>query len=281
MKQNAVQTKDSIKLSDVRFSAPIAQFPDNLQSLLTAQIEVIQAKQNFELKNAVLAQLRIVDVYPKDKEVQFVYKGPVGVTTLLNDLDQIERMENANRHERFEWSAGRDGIAIDQEQVKQSRDFSEVKLRFQFASLISKVGQFEEAANQYRKIIRIAPRFAKAYNSLGLAFYNMRGNDLSHKREAIRYYEKSRELDPNEAQVHYNLGIVHLDFKQPAKAKKHFENAIRLKPNNADAQCDLGTAMAMFGDLPGAIVQFKKALEIDPDHRARSNLELAHQLLSK
>lgn len=213
--------------------------------------------------------------------VQFVYKGPVGVTTLLNDLDQIERMENANRHERFEWSAGRDGIAIDQEQVKQSRDFSEVKLRFQFASLISKVGQFEEAANQYRKIIRIAPRFAKAYNSLGLAFYNMRGNDLSHKREAIRYYEKSRELDPNEAQVHYNLGIVHLDFKQPAKAKKHFENAIRLKPNNADAQCDLGTAMAMFGDLPGAIVQFKKALEIDPDHRARSNLELAHQLLSK
>ena len=89
MRQNAVQTKDSIKLSDVRFSAPIAQFPDNLQSLLTAQIEVIQAKQNFELKNAVLAQLRIVDVSPKDKEVQFVYKGE-NFTLSLKDIPQAD-----------------------------------------------------------------------------------------------------------------------------------------------------------------------------------------------
>ncbi len=62
MRQNVVISKDNLKLSAVNITVQPPEFPDVIQNFLNAQIEILQAKQSFDLKNAVLAQLRIVDV---------------------------------------------------------------------------------------------------------------------------------------------------------------------------------------------------------------------------
>jgi hypothetical protein len=85
MRQNVVISKDNLKLSAVNITVQPPQFPDVIQNFLNAQIEILQAKQSFDLKNAVLAQLRIVDVSTdqKDKvDIQLAFKGEVFTISL-------------------------------------------------------------------------------------------------------------------------------------------------------------------------------------------------------
>lgn len=251
-------------------------FPFDVGRAMTPHVDFLQNVHNCLMSLGRPLPLPTSFLVDGEGKLQIIYKGPVEVDTLLRDLEHLERSGNADRSSRLRWAASRDGTTIDHEQVKFAADFEEVKLRFQFASLLSQVGQTLEAAKQYQNIIRIAPGFAKAYNSLGAMHYR-----LGKKQHAFKFYEKSRQLDANAAEVHYNLGILHLDFKKPAQAQTYFENAVRLRPNYADAQCDLGTALAVQGDLQAAIERFEKALRIEPNHRARQNLQHARALLKQ
>ena len=251
-------------------------FPFDVGQALPPHVDFFQNLNNCMLPLSHPLPLPTSFLVDSEGKLQIVYKGPVQVTTLMKDLDHLERYGNADRPARFRWAAARDGMTIDHEQVKLAADFEEVKLHFQFAKLLAQVGHTSDAANQYKNIIRIAPDFAKAYNSLGAMHYR-----LGKKQAAVKYYEKARELDANAPEVHYNLGILHLDFREPALAQVDFENAVRLQPDYADAHCDLGTALAVQGDLQGAIKQFEKALAIAPNHRARQNLQRAQALLNQ
>ena len=85
MRQNVVISKDNLKLSAVNFTVQPPQFPDVIQNFLNAQVEILQAKQNFDLKNAVLAQLRVVDVSANQKDkvdIQLAFKGEVFTISL-------------------------------------------------------------------------------------------------------------------------------------------------------------------------------------------------------
>jgi tetratricopeptide (TPR) repeat protein len=53
--------------------------------------------------------------------------------------------------------------------------------------------------------------------------------------DAIESYEKSLALNPNNADAHYNLGLLYSDVKNnPEKAAKHYKKYLELKPNAED-----------------------------------------------
>ena len=58
------------------------------------------------------------------------------------------------------------------------------------------------------------------------------------------------------------------------EATDHFRAALRIEPNDAEVHNNLGISLARLGDTRGAISHFRKALRINPGHAlARDNLE--------
>ena len=53
--------------------------------------------------------------------------------------------------------------------------------------------------------------------------------------DAIESYEKSLSINPNNADAHYNLGLLYSDVKNNSeKAAKHYKKYLELKPNAED-----------------------------------------------
>lgn len=56
-------------------------------------------------------------------------------------------------------------------------------------------------------------------------------------KKAVQEYKKSLEYDPNNAEAHYNLGLLYKKFgDDPAKAMVYFRQYLELKPDANDAQ---------------------------------------------
>src|SRR5215472_16538658 len=92
-----------------------------------------------------------------------------------------------------------------------------------------------------------APCFAQTVET-----YRRAAIDLSRAKswdEAIANYHKALELEPNDAETHYNLALA-LKYKgNPQQAADEFETTVRLKPKWADAHYGLGAALYDLHDL--------------------------------
>ena len=57
-----------------------------------------------------------------------------------------------------------------------------------------------------------------------------------HWSEAGGYFEEALKADPNLAEAHFNLALVHNKKKRHAKATEHFKKAAELAPNDKRIQ---------------------------------------------
>lgn len=160
---------------------------------------------------------------------------------------------------------------------------------------------------QLRKIISIAPDFARAHLALG--------RTLLHEAkvsDAVAELRDATRLDPTSGEAHYQLGLAlsrngqqeeaaaevkkgrelssadernqnaELDISegrsslqrgelQEAEAK--FRHAIRLQPNSPVAQHLLGMTLEKEGNLNGAVAAYQKAVELNPgDFNAKQSV---------
>ena len=98
----------------------------------------------------------------------------------------------------------------------------------------------------YKKIIKLNPKFIKAYNNLGLIFQKMGEN-----KNALRCYEKVIQVNPDLANVQYNLGLIfeQLDENEKAKNETFFDAVLsccdccfifqHCSLTNTDFQCEM------------------------------------------
>lgn len=76
---------------------------------------------------------------------------------------------------------------------------------FQQASEAYQNQQFQQAAELYKQILSQGYENKAVYYNLGNCYYRL--NEIG---QAILYYEKALKLDPNDADVKYNLGLAGL-----------------------------------------------------------------------
>ncbi len=102
-------------------------------------------------------------------------------------------------------------------------------------------------------------------------------------------YAKALEIDRDSAQVHSNVGILHLarfdatqDYHLLDRAKLSFDRAIRLDPGLAAAYMGRGSVHLDWGELAPAVRDFKRAIDLDPGlGNAYVNMALALQVQGK
>lgn len=85
----------------------------------------------------------------------------------------------------------------------------------------------KDALEKFKDVVKVAPQFTPAYIGLGQAL--AANNEMELAREA---YKKAIKLDAQNANAHYNLGVVLYYLKENDKACAEFETAHKLSPSD-------------------------------------------------
>jgi tetratricopeptide (TPR) repeat protein len=120
-----------------------------------------------------------------------------------------------------------------------------------------------EAETIARRILASAPNHRLTFNLLGV----LREEAGDHK-EAADLLARLVELDPEDAEAHYNLGTMLASLDRHAEAIERYRRAIALKPDHAKAHSNLGAALRAKGQLDEAHAACRRALAIDPNSAA-------------
>ncbi len=133
-------------------------------------------------------------------------------------------------------------------------------------------GANEEAIVKFTKAIQLNAEDEDAHFNLGIALTRT-GKPL----EAKKHYEKALEIVPDYEEVHNNLGNLLLVEGKTDEAIVHFLKVISSNPDNSNGHNNYGTALARVGKIPEAILSFSKAISLQNNHfDARVNLANAY-----
>ena len=121
-------------------------------------------------------------------------------------------------------------------------------------------GNLETAEEACRHILRANPRSSEAWNLLGW-IQGQQGNFS----EATNSIGEAIAIDPDQAQLHRNLGSVYWTAADPGMAIECYKRAVDLEPQDVDAQNSLGIALKQHGQLDLAVKHLREALRLCPD----------------
>jgi tetratricopeptide (TPR) repeat protein len=83
--------------------------------------------------------------------------------------------------------------------------------------------------------------------------------------EAVAALRQAMKLDPENSDLHRELGITFLMAKEWKRARVEMIEAIRHDQNDADAHNGLGYALEKLGDIDGAVKEYRTATNLEPD----------------
>jgi tetratricopeptide (TPR) repeat protein len=132
-------------------------------------------------------------------------------------------------------------------------------LLFRRAWAEHQAGRQMEAEKISRGILPSDPDHRPTLNLLGV----LRESAGDHK-EAADLLARLAELEPDNADAHYNLGSVFGALDRTAEAIESYRCAIALKPDHAKAHNNLGSALRTFGKLDEAEAMCRRAVALDP-----------------
>ncbi len=102
--------------------------------------------------------------------------------------------------------------------------------------ILEQGGNVDVAMGMAQTARRGMPDSPNAADTLGWAYYQkgIYQSAISQFQEALRLAEKRG--GPDDADLHYHLGLAYQKTNQPALARQQLEKAVKLSPNNADAR---------------------------------------------
>jgi tetratricopeptide (TPR) repeat protein len=119
---------------------------------------------------------------------------------------------------------------------------------------------FEAAMREFRAALKTAPDDATLHYNLGLA---LKLND--QLPGAVDEFQKAAQLDPSQADVRYTLGVTLWQQGEFAGSADALRAAIKIKPDYAEAYYTLGTVLKQEGNLSEAAAALHQALRLQPD----------------
>ena len=134
-----------------------------------------------------------------------------------------------------------------------------VRLR-QVADEQLRAGRLAEAAATYRTVIDRRPRWARAWDHLGVAEYR-RGN-LTEAGEA---FAMAAKLEPRDASMIQHVGVVLYQQGRHAEAAEAFRRSVALEPDDPDTLRNLAATLDRLGQEPEARKLRARASRIAPE----------------
>lgn len=138
--------------------------------------------------------------------------------------------------------------------------------------------QYNEALELAHQLEREAPKCPSTYNSFARIYYRLKNYDA-----AIENLKLLNQMDINNAEGFYFLGLVQNDTCQAQEALENFKIALTLNPMPAKYYAQASRAYETLGDLDNALLYIKEAIEISPEeiNYARQAKRIAQKLNNK
>lgn len=163
------------------------------------------------------------------------------------------------------------------ERLRSSPAFSgtDAQTRHRLAEELSRRGDMNGAAEEYRAAIGLDPELGEAYRGLGQVLLDY--HDYPGAAEAL---EAAVRLHRDDGEAYYWLGRALMGAGRWPDAARAMETAVRLRPDDGDAYADLGLLHMVQGNTVEARAALDRAIQLKPDdaeaHRLRELL-LRHQ----
>jgi tetratricopeptide (TPR) repeat protein len=122
-------------------------------------------------------------------------------------------------------------------------------------------GQASQAAETCRRVLNGAPDQLEALKLGAIAAFQSGDRD-----QAIGLLQTATGRHPNDAQAHYNLGVVYQAGGNLDAALPCFRRAGDLEPGSADAHYNIATTLNELGHSEDAILAYNRAIEAEPGY---------------
>jgi len=195
-------------------------------------------------------------LYDPKGRVSVIYKGPLSVDDLLEDVGHAQR----TRRERHRHAALLPGRMIDDVRVTRPVDLTDAFYHVDYGFRLDAEGLLEAAEVQFREALAIMPDYAYAHFHLGIALQRQ-----GKEKEALTSFLEAARIEPDHAKAHLNLGASLYRLGDADGALGHFEQAIRSDPELIEAYYNLGNLLFALNDPAGAIGRLREAIDIMPD----------------
>ncbi len=131
---------------------------------------------------------------------------------------------------------------------------------------------YEKAVSEYQKALGMNPKFAPAYNGIGIA-YTM----LGRYPKAIDAQQSALALQPDFVEAHAGLGLAYLRQNRTELALKHYQQAVALDPQFVEAHLKIAMILLNRGSYAAAAEAYQTIIALKPDDaEAYHNLGLCY-----
>jgi tetratricopeptide (TPR) repeat protein len=149
-----------------------------------------------------------------------------------------------------------------QEQQKEQKQMAGLKSLFTEANGLYTDKKYPEAADKYEQALPLATGKNKlvVLERLADSYDKAKQTD-----KAIATYQQALQLDPQNGNLHNNLGNVYANMGKVDEAKAEFQKAAEVDPTGASQYYfNFGAVLYNTGNMDEAVTSFKKAIDLDP-----------------
>ena len=134
-------------------------------------------------------------------------------------------------------------------------------------------GQFEQAADEFKKVLKLDPTLVEAEVNLGLAYQSLLQYDL-----ALNYLTKALHEKPMLIGPTMIVGLDYLKLGSPKKGIPYLQQALKLDSSNTNAREALASSYLSEEDFRNAAEQFKQIAALNSD-KSEAWFKLGHEYL--
>jgi len=191
---------------------------------------------------------------------------------LATDKERLKKIRH-NLRDRFAKSPAMDqkAFARDMEEAYRgmwhkycerpeasSQGGGDVESLFEAAKALMGKGRFDEALEQFRKILAIK-QDVRAYGNMGLIYQN-----TGRLPQAIESFKQALALEPNSYKTLNNLGVISNILRRYDEAIDYYKKAIEADPNLWQTYNNLATSYRSVAKFDEAFANYKKAMALSP-----------------
>lgn len=204
-----------------------------------AQLEIANVMADDDQLDEAIAHLDTVPVSGSEQQIQIMLRKQ----HLYYQAEEIER-----------------SVAVLDSGLMQYPEST--SLLYARGLVLSEMGRIQEHERDMRKLIRLDPDNAHAYNALGYTLADM----TTRYDEALELIQKAVELSPDDAYILDSLGWVYFKLNELEQAKVYLERAFELS-GDAEIAAHLGELYWTIGEKSKAKSIWRKAQKVTPDNK--------------